>query len=1028
MTNAEYIFGKSLGIFIVFGFLNILIQFITLIFNMVVFQDVPVNLISYFYYPVILTLPTLIFIFGLSFLFMVLFKNRPVIMIILLVYLIITYASLGNRFPYLFDFMGFNIPLMYSDFIGFGNLSTFLLQRGIYTFLGFGFIFSTVVIFRFNRLPQSRIINLVAFVLTILCVGEAINLGNKYLMIFSEGKELRRQMKVLNEQIVDKPGISVTDCKLDLDHKEETINVTAAIHFKNNNAHPVEKYIFSLNPGLEVQKVTCNGNDQEFDRNLHIIMVKPENRLKTGGTDSISISYSGSINEDACYIDINEIEREVNNKKGNYTIDKRYSFITSDYVLLTEESLWYPVAGIPYGSMYPKSMERDFVNFELKVKTNGELTALSQGQSQKIGEGNFVFNPEVPLPQLSLIIGDYEKKSITVDDIDFNIFVRTGHDFFSRYFTELREKALIKTIKDLKNSFEVQLNIDYPYKRFSLIEVPVQFIAHKRLWKLNTDTVQPEQVLLAEKGIFIPKFKSDFDMYLRQFQRNRSYLYKTQEELQNILFTDFAKSIFLEDYSYQRGELRHRRQALSGQGFSMEKRIMKRFSPFEYNYYIFPNYYCFINGFTSIKYPLLNLALGHYIKSKLEHIYYGGFSYGKKHFGQPKSDIEIANIALSKQSLNEIISDPANEDVIYEVMEYKAKELFTYINAKTGLENEIFEKFIIDFLEESRFRTVTVEKFLEMLQEKFGFDLEQYFDQWHNEKRLPRFEVFDIKSTEVYEKGKLFYQVIFNVYNSSPVDGIISAYIPLEGGGFEKRLITLEGNQSKIIGIVVDKKPENRLSINTFISHNKPYLSFSTYPFIHDRNAKLFNGERVVKSPQRAVEPGVIIVDNVDTGFSILSQSNEKFIIKFLKKNNSINSEYLAFNLHNPPYRWLHCTDMNFYGEYEQSAHYIKAGKGKQKVQWKTEIPESGKYDIYYYRPNIAFWKGYKDRFTKDFNFLIYNDDGIDEVTIDEKGIYNGWTLIGTYYLSQGLTKVILTDKTNGKLVFAYAVKWVKKD
>ena len=26
------------------------------------------------------------------------------------------------------------------------------------------------------------------------------------------------------------------------------------------------------------------------------------------------------------------------------------------------------------------------------------------------------------------------------------------------------------------------------------------------------------------------------------------------------------------------------------------------------------------------------------------------------------------------------------------------------------------------------------------------------------------------------------------------------------------------------------------------------------------------------------------------------------------------------------------------------------------------------------------------------------------------------------------LTKVILTDKTNGKLVFAYAVKWVKKD
>jgi len=38
-----------------------------------------------------------------------------------------------------------------------------------------------------------------------------------------------------------------------------------------------------------------------------------------------------------------------------------------------------------------------------------------------------------------------------------------------------------------------------------------------------------------------------------------------------------------------------------------------------------------------------------------------------------------------------------------------------------------------------------------------------------------------------------------------------------------------------------------------------------------------------------------------------------------------------------------------------------------------------------------------------------------------------GWNLLGSYYFSQGKAKIEITDKTNGNLIVADAVKWVKE-
>ena len=61
-------------------------------------------------------------------------------------------------------------------------------------------------------------------------------------------------------------------------------------------------------------------------------------------------------------------------EKHIYIIDKKYAFVSSNFVLLTPESNWYPVAGLPSGTNFPDGGQKDFVDFKLTVNTNKNLT------------------------------------------------------------------------------------------------------------------------------------------------------------------------------------------------------------------------------------------------------------------------------------------------------------------------------------------------------------------------------------------------------------------------------------------------------------------------------------------------------------------------------------------------------------------------------------------------------------------------------------------------------------------------------
>ena len=114
-----------------------------------------------------------------------------------------------------------------------------------------------------------------------------------------------------------------------------------------------------------------------------------------------------------------------------------FARVGDDYTLLFPECLWYPVAVPPVNVNAPLARQYDFTRYRLKVGDVGKRVAISQGEMEMSGDTT-VFRNREPLPALSLTIGEYERRSIVLDSLTFELYHFSGHDFFMRDY-RLRE-------------------------------------------------------------------------------------------------------------------------------------------------------------------------------------------------------------------------------------------------------------------------------------------------------------------------------------------------------------------------------------------------------------------------------------------------------------------------------------------------------------------------------------------------------------------------------------------------------------
>ena len=241
----------------------------------------------------------------------------------------------------------------------------------------------------------------------------------------------------------------------------------------------------------------------------------------------------------------------------------------------------------------------------------------------------------------------------------------------------------------------------------------------------------------------------------------------------------------------------------------------------------------------------------------------------------------------------------------------------------------------------------------------------------------------------------------------------------------------LEGHQTKQFGFLLDEQPVE-MNVDAKLARNLPLATTIHFeePAL-DRKAVGFEGERILtyRFPKGSSEDR--IYDNLDRGFSHKSPEFTSILKRWIHRNDTAQAEvYRGLRYWRPPAQWHLFKNPGLYGEYVSSAYYIRPGNDEFRATWEIEIPEQGHYEIYTYVPEreqlLTYWqrsRGEDSDYWGIYTYYIDHADGNSVAKIDIAAAQTGWQLLGSFFFKAGKSTIQLSDKTNGRMVIADAIR-----
>ncbi len=722
-TNMEYMFGKIWGVMKICLLLNFVSIGIAIMIHLLFMETVAFNPFLYLFYLLTLTFPALVFVLGISLFVAMLIRNHYLALLLLIIGFIGCYFAAPWTLYGMFDPWARSQPLLFSDAIGFANIVIFLLHRLAYFSCGVGLIFLSMLLMK--RMDDRR--SAFRKVLGILAGGFVllgILAGTLYLNTYMDINQRRVRFRIAQEKYMKNDRVQVVSNRMVYKQSGNRLNVESLLLLVNKSKQPIDSPILYLNPGLGIVSLTSEGQELAYNREGHVVVMN--RKMECGEELPLRVEYEGTIDEAICYLELSDEEYH-NTRMGVlpfsadplgkmpktrhelYSNGGRFAHVGNKYTILLPECLWYLSAVPPVNLQMPSMKDFDFTDYQLEVEGQEGKAVISQGCMEKNEKGISYSNTH-PLPRLSLCIGDYEQKTITVDSLSFGVYYFPGHDFWVKHH-RLSSDSLRLLISDQLGMLKHQIGNSLPTNRLSIVEMPLNFRAYLRQGQLGSNFVQPEFVFFPEK-LFTESYRS---------------------------MKDILKVIKTE-------------RVLEREGVVLRSNVINRF--FEPIYNIMPMYQEFRATIYSDKFPCI-----------------GDLIYEMRFSGQSKDHLSLNEKVKIIQywdgkSLRGALMDRDNP-VEYMMLKKKREHINSLI--ATQVEMMYMWDFIEDFVKRHSFQRVDFDVFAREFKDQFNVNIDSLLDRYYDDNRLPILFVQDLKM-ESYNDIPLGY---CKVYNPSDVDGIL---------------------------------------------------------------------------------------------------------------------------------------------------------------------------------------------------------------------------------------------------------------
>lgn len=724
-TNVEYMFGKIWGVMKLCLLLNLVSIGIAIMIHLLFMETVAFNPLLYLFYLFTLTFPALVFVFGISLFAAMLIRNYYLALLLLMIGFIGSYFATPWVLYGTFDPWARSLPLLFSDAIGFANIGILLLHRLAYFFCGIGLIFLSVLLVK--RMDDRR--SAFRKVLGILASGFillGIFAGALYLNTYLDINQRRVRFRIAQEKYMKSDRVQVVSNRMVYKQSGDRLHVESFLLLVNKSKQSIDTPILYLNPGLSIVSLTSEEQELFYNREGHVVVIK--RRMECGEELPLRVEYEGIIDEAICYLELPDEEYHDTrmgilplsaDPLGNmpktrhelYSNGGRFAHVGNKYTILLPECLWYLSAVPPVNLQIPSMKDFDFTDYRLEVEGQESKTVISQG-SMKKNEKGISYSNDHPLPRLSLCIGDYEQKTITVDSLSFGVYYFPGHDFWTEGYNLSPDSSRLLMSYHL-GVLERQTGNSLPVNRLSIVEMPLNFRPYLRQGQLGSNFVQPELVFFPEK-LFTESYRSIKDILK---------LLKTKRSLDSEV-----------------------------EGVALRSNVLNRF--FEPIYNIMPMYQEFRTTIYSDKFPCI-----------------GDLIYEIRFSGQSKDHLSLNEKVKTIQywdgrSLRGALMDRDNP-VEYIMLKKKREHINSLI--ATRVEMMYMWDFIEDFVKRHPFQRVDFDVFAREFKDQFNVNIDSLLERYYADDRLPTLFVQDLKM-ESYNGIPLG---SCKVYNPSNIDGVL---------------------------------------------------------------------------------------------------------------------------------------------------------------------------------------------------------------------------------------------------------------
>ena len=254
---------------------------------------------------------------------------------------------------------------------------------------------------------------------------------------------------------------------------------------------------FSLNPAMRVDSVRLDGVDTAFEHGLGILVVHPIKALAPGTRSKLSIRAQGIPDPHFGYLDSSVWAMDEPLSGMPIVLQgEQASIFDARYVALTPAVRWLPMPGANFGTDNPAVHPPDFHHIDLVVEVPDGWHAAGPGRM--LDSGELRFRPSVPLAEFPLIAAPFERRSLTVDGVEYELLIHPMHLASVEYFTS--EANLEVTLEHLRTRLARIPGLAYPHRVFSLVEVPAQLRRYGGGRFLDTVQSLPGVQMLPEHG------------------------------------------------------------------------------------------------------------------------------------------------------------------------------------------------------------------------------------------------------------------------------------------------------------------------------------------------------------------------------------------------------------------------------------------------------------------------------------------------------------------------------------------------